>query len=155
MNGLGLDIAALTKGVFAFPSTAVTAGGSGDATLITGVSLDISALAQRPRSVNFVIPFKFTLAAAETVDLACSIETSPDDTNWTVETSTEINATLTGAAGGSTNTGCAEIGCNLTRAGVKYVRVKCTPDCSAKGTDAGVVGAAVAVFGGQNVLPTT
>ena len=57
------DLKAVTLAAHALAVTAATAGGSGIATEVNGVTLDTAALSARPNSVLFVVDAKATLAA--------------------------------------------------------------------------------------------
>ena len=155
MDAFGCDIASQILLKHALAETNATAAGSGDATLITGSTLDLTALAQRPRSVCFAIPCEATLAATKTLVVTGSIETSADGSNWDVEVATATLLTLTGQTGGSTEKGFAKVGCTLAKKDVKYVRVKATPDLNASGTDTAKIGAGVAIFGGLDSYPSS
>lgn len=153
MNQLG-DIGARLLAKYASASTSVTAGGSGDAALITGASIDLTTLASRPNSVSFMAAVTATLTEAATLTVTGSIEVSADGTNFYALVATKTILTLTGGTGGSTETGVAKIDAydlarNVPTVGtpIRYVRVKLTPDASATKTDTAVVGAAVGVFG--------
>jgi len=130
--------------VFALTSTAVTAGGSGDATEITGATITLATQSRRVASVEFEIPVRAVLAATATITIVGKIETSPDNSTWTA---------LAGGAGGSTETGVARIGCDLLQNNYQYVRVKVTPDMSAANTDTAVVGAGVVILASSDQQP--
>lgn len=139
--------------VFALQSTSVTAGGTGDATEITGATINLASQSRRVASVDFEIPVRAVLAAAATCTVVGKIETSPDGTNWTALATNATLLTLTGGSGGTTETGVARIGCDLLQNNYAYVRVKVTPDCSAANTDTAVVGAGVAILASSDQQP--
>jgi hypothetical protein len=149
------NIGAMIKAVRAAANTAVTAGGAGDNTVVTGVTIDRSAL-NLPLSAVFAIPWTTTLAAAATLTLknvviehGAASNMSDAATFATLEdgTGTVIQA---GGAGG-TFSDCKEYDVDLQGA-KQYVRIKFTPDLSAANTDTAAL-AAVAVFGGSQILP--
>lgn len=139
--------------VFALTSTNATAGGSGDNTLITGATINLASQTRRVASVDFEIPCRAVLAATATLTVIGQIETSPDGTTWTALATNVTLLTLTGGAGGSTETGVARIGCDVLQNNYAYVRVKVTPDLSAANTDTAVIGAGVAVLASSDQQP--
>ena len=153
MHGLATDIVKELLFRRATPYTAVTAGGAGDAAAITGVVFDLTALPTRPRSVAFAIPCEATLAATKKLELTAKIEVSADNSNWSDVAAAAIILTLTGGAGGSTEVGCAQIGCRLDKSGIRYVKLTLTPDLTATGTDTAKISGATAVFGGLQRTP--
>ena len=157
MSSLGKNIAGEIGAAYALASTAVTAGGAGDATLITGTTIDTSSALVSPslygknfNSVAFVIAATATLAAGKAIAITALIEDSADGSSWAtlVASSTIVNAT---SAAGGTVTVTGKVGVALDQAR-KYIRVKATPDLSATSVDTAVV-FGVAVFGGPDILP--
>lgn len=133
-------------------NTAVTAGGTGDNTAVTGVTIDRAALGW-PQSCVFAIPYTTTLAATATLTLVATAQGSENSDMSSASTIGSFASAVvaTGPAGGGTVTGTVEIDVNLSGAG-RYVRVNFTPDLSAANTDTAAL-SAVAVFGGQIRLP--
>lgn len=132
---------------------AVTAGGAGDNTAVTGVIIDRAALGF-PQSCVAVIPFTTTLGATNTLSLAATVQ-SGEAANLSDATTLASRANgviATGPAGGGTVTGEIEIDVNLSGAG-RYVRLNFTPDLSAANTDTASLGSAVFAFGGAIRLP--
>jgi hypothetical protein len=133
-------------------NTAVTAGGGGDNTAVTGVIIDRYAIGN-PQSCVVAIPFTTTLAAAATLSLAYTVQ-SGEAANLS-DAATLVSATSavisTGGSGGTTNTGTFEVNVSLRGAG-RYVRVNFTPDLSAGSTDTAALSAVIA-FGGADRLP--
>lgn len=147
------DVRSSLLAVFAMPSTSLTAGGSGDATEVVGPSISIAALAKRPTSVVFDIPCRATLGATNTLVVVGKIEQSVDGSTWTDVTASATLLTLTGGAGGTTESGVARVGADLIRANCNFVRVRATPDLNRANTDVAVMGAGVAEFGGLDEEP--
>lgn len=139
--------------VFALASTAVTAGGSGDATEIVGATIDLAAQPRRVSSVEFEIPVRAVLGATQTCIVQGKIETSPDNSTWTAIASNVTLLTLTGGSGGTTEVGVARIGCDLIQSDYQYVRVKVTPDLNRANTDTAVVGGGVAILASSDQQP--
>ena len=135
----------------AVPNTALTAGGSGDDTEVTGVTIDRATIGM-PKSAVVAIPFTATLGEDETLAVTYTVQEG-DAANLS-DAATLASGTLTaatGGTGGSTETGCLEI--DITpAAGGRYTRVNVTPDLSASGTDTAAI-SGVVVFGGMDRVP--
>jgi hypothetical protein len=146
------NIAALIAVKNAAGPAAMTAGGAGDNTLVTGIIIDRAALGW-PQSAELVIPFTATLAASATLSVAVTLQHSDaSDMSGAGTFDSIANAAVaTGPAGGGTVVG--ETVKAVSLAGAKrYLRLNFTPDLSAAGTDTARVGAILA-FGGNNRLP--
>jgi hypothetical protein len=129
--------------------SALTAGGSGDNVLVKGVALDRTALGNALSCVVQVAT-RAVLAATATLSVGgCRLQhgNTPVDGDF-VDFATVTVASLTGASGGSTETGLSLGEIDLTMAR-RYVRLVYTPDLSASGTDTAQV-AALVVFAGQD-----
>lgn len=133
-------------------NTAITAGGGGDSTLVTGVIIDRAAFGW-PESAVFAIPFTTTLAAAATLTVTPVIQegnaANLSDAANLVAPGAQVVAT--GPVGGGTVTGEYDLNVSLRGAG-RYVRCNFTPDLSAGATDTAAL-SAVLVTGGANRLP--
>lgn len=157
MASLGKDIAGSIGALYAAASTAVTAGGSGDATEVTGVTINTAALQTAPaiygkdfNSIAFVIAGTTTLADTKALTVTALIEDSADGSTWATKVASSTIVSIT--ASGATTTGFAgKVGVDLT-ACRQYVRVKFTPNLTATSTDTATV-FGVAVLGGGNELP--
>ena len=147
------SIISMLSSLFALVSTSVTAGGSGDATEITGASINIATLSRRPASVVFEVPVRAVLGATQTCVVVGRIQTSIDGTTWVNVAANATLLTLTGGSGGTTETGMARVGCDLLRKDANFVRCMMTPDLNRANTDTAVVGGGVAVFGGLDQEP--
>jgi hypothetical protein len=149
MKSHGKDLKAQTHSVFARISTgSITAAGAGDNTEITGDTINIQTLPNRPASVVFEIPVVAVLGATQTCIVTGLIEKSVDGTTWTTMLASATLLTLLGGSGGTTEKGVARMGADLIESNANYVRFKATPDLNRAGTDTMTVGAAVAIFGG-------
>lgn len=145
------NIKAFTQSKFALVSTSITAAGAGDATEIDGVSIEIAAMTKRPSSVVFEIPCRAVLAATKTLVVIGNLQESEDGSVWTDIPGTSATLlTLTGDTGGSTETGTARMGCDVVRKDITHIRCQVTPDLNNTATDTAVIGAGVAVFGGND-----
>ncbi len=147
------DVRSFLHAVFALASTSLTAGGSGDATEVVGSSINLQTLPKRPTSVVFDIPCRAVLGATNTLVVVGKIEQSVDGSTWTDVTASATLLTLTGGAGGTTESGVARVGADLIRANCNFVRVRATPDLNRANTDTAVMGAGVAEFGGLDEEP--
>ncbi len=113
-------------------ANAVTAGGSGDATQVTGITIDRMSAFQNgsmPGSAVFAVVGETTLASSQTLTIAYTIEHSSDNSTWSTYQS--ATAATVATATGDVN---FEIAVDLNSAH-RYVRLKYTPDLSASGTD--------------------
>jgi len=120
------QIGDIVKVMLAVPNTALTAGGSGDDTEVTGAVVDRAAIGM-PQSAVLAIPFTAALADGGTLSVAYTVQEG-DAANLS-DAATLANGTLTaatGASGGSTETGCLEIDLKPA-AGGRYMRVAVTP----------------------------
>ncbi|HDZ82801.1 MAG TPA: hypothetical protein ENH56_16420 [Roseobacter sp.] len=146
------NIGALIAVMGASANAAATAGGAGDATAVTGVIFDRTAIGN-PQSGVVAIPFSATLAAAETLSIGYSVQSgNADDLVDASPLKSAASAVVaTGPVGGGTVTGTFEIDLSLAGAG-RYVRLTFTPDLSAATTDTAAL-SSVMVFGGFDRLP--
>lgn len=136
----------------AIPVTRLTAGGTGDATKITGVIIDRAALGW-PQSAVVLYAGTATLAAAATLSLTREILSSAASNMASPDTlhAAEAAVVATGPGGGGTVHFEIEQNLNLSGAG-RYVQVNPTPDLSAANTDIAQVSVTL-VLGGANRLP--
>lgn len=171
---IGKDLADMTISVAASAHVAATAGGSGDNTAVTGLTIDREALTPygagpsysnaAPIGAIFLVHYEAALGAGNTLTLkAALVQDSADGTNWsTIYDQTGATAPVppawpaagvvdTGATGGSTQRGCVAFGTDIQRAR-RYVRFEFTPDLSATTTDTANL-AAVAVLSGYGEVP--
>lgn len=144
------DLAAEVHPVYAAAYATATAAGTGDNTATEGASIDPAALPCRFESVAFLLAATATLAATKTLTVSAKIEHYVDGA-WADLVAATTVLTLTGAAGGSTETGAGKIGVSLEYA-EGPVRVSFTPNLSATATDTAAV-QVLAVFGGAERMP--
>lgn len=130
--------------------SSAVAGGTGDATQVTGIVLDRLGFGTTGMANTAVISLVYTtvLSAAKTLSLAYTIQTSEDESIWT---------TLAGAASAVVATGAGTVSGQLNipvdlAPGGRYVRVLYTPDLSDTSTDTSET-VAVGFFAGFDVLP--
>lgn len=132
-----------------------TAGGTGDATSVTGASLDrVGAFSgSLPDSALISVLFEATLASGATLSVQYDLQSSPDNSTWTdYQTGTYVVA-ATGASGGSVVKGEFNVQVNLRNA-ARYLRFIYSPKCSSTGTDT-TYSDGVGFFGGGDRLPST
>lgn len=125
-----------------------TAGGTGDATKVTGEAVDLLGF----KSGVLAIAYTTTLAAGKKLSFAVEREGSAD--NSTFATAVEIQASTQAAtsAAGGTVTGVVEIDLNFDPL-KRYQKFNITPDLDATGTDT-CAWRAIVICGGKDVNPT-
>lgn len=135
-TALGRDNAAYLTPVFAAAEYDLTAGaGSGDSEQTLATVDRLTAFDNvRHASATAIVMATATLAATETLTITGIWEHSADNSTWAEIGTDETLLTLTGGAGGSTETGTGKLNINLAEAD-QYVRFKQTSDLSASGTD--------------------
>lgn len=113
-----------------------TAGGSGDATTVTGLSIDRAGFGNGslPMSALASVDFEATIASGATLSIGYAVQDSADNSTWADYQTATYTTASTGASGGSTNKGVFNVHVNLTSAR-RYVRFNYNPDLSASGTD--------------------
>lgn len=124
----------------------ITAGGTGDNTALTGASIDRLGYG----SASFVIAYKTTLAASETLSFAAEYQLSSDGSSWDTAVSLQ-GATVARTGAVTAGHGVVKFDVNLEGA-KRYVRFNFTPNLSASGTDTAVV-YGTAILGGADLLP--
>ena len=145
IENIGGKIAVVRAGA----NTAVTAGGAGDNTAVTGEIIDRAALGW-PQSCVVAVPFSAVLAASQTLSLAITLQ-SGEAANLSDAATFASRPNGVVATGAGTRTGTVELDVNLSGAG-RYVRANFTPDLSASGTDTAALSAVIA-FGGAIRVP--
>jgi len=132
-----------------------TAGGSGDGTTVTGLTIDrIGAFSGNlPRTALVGVLFEATLGSGATLSVGYAVQSSPDNSTWTDYQTGTYAVAGTGASGGSVVKGQFNVAVDLNNA-ARYVRFNYNPKCSAANTDTTYSDAA-GFFGGQDTLPST
>lgn len=146
------NIGALIAVARAAANTAVTAGGGGDNSAVTGAIIDRASYGM-PQSAVLAIPYTATLGAGETLSIAYTIQegqTANLSDAATLKTAASA-VVVTGPSGGGTVTGVFEVDVDLGPAG-QYVRANFTPDLSRANTDTAAL-SAVLVLGGMDRVP--
>lgn len=132
-------------------SSSAVAAGTGDATAVTGATIDrLSSSVLAYESAKVVYSYKTSLTASQTLSLAVEYQTSADGSSWDTAVPMMASTVLkTGALTASVG----QMAWNVDMTGFKrYVRFNFTPDLSHSATDV-VVGALTAIVGGSNVQP--
>lgn len=132
-----------------------TAAGTGDATSITGITIDRLGFGSGapPQSALFGVLYEATLASGATLSIGYSVQDSADGTNFSDFQTATYAVASTGASGGSTNKGSFNVQVDLTNAR-RYVRFNYNPDLSATGTDTSYSDG-VGFFAGSPTLPAS
>lgn len=132
--------------------TSLTAGGTGDATTVTGTTIDKYGFdgGGLPGALAAGIAFEATLTSGETLSLGWTVQHSADGSDWS-DLATGSETVATGTSTTTTFSDVAEIGVDLAPA-ERYVRLNFTPDLSADGTDTATAVAA-GFFAGFDRLP--
>jgi hypothetical protein len=148
-----LDIASLVKSVTAVKSSALTAAGSGDATTVTGITIDRLSFSGSdvPLTAQFIAAFDATLASGSSLSVGITVQDSADSASWSAYATLASAIIATGPSGGGEVYGQATLGVSL-RSARQYVRMLFTPDLSRAGTDT-AVGMGVAVLSGFDEVP--
>jgi hypothetical protein len=112
------------------------AGGSGDATSITGLSIDRAGFGNGslPLSALVSVDYEGTLASGKTLSVGYAVQDSADNSTWADYQTATSAVVSTGASGGSVNKGQFNVQVNLTSAR-RYVRFNYMPTCSNTQTD--------------------
>ena len=150
---LARNVGALIDLVRAGAASTATAGGAGDATAVTGVGIDRMGFGsgQFPQGGSLAfsalvgIAFTATLAAGKALNMALTVNHSPDNATWTplqVFPSTQFAF----SAAGGTVLGVANFQVSLTSA-QRYVQFVWTPDLTAASIDTASIFPMVALGG--------
>lgn len=125
-----------------------TAGGSGDTTTVTGLTIDRQGFStgSMPRSALFSVIYEATLQSGKTLSLGYAVQDSADGSNWSDYQTATYAVVSTGGSGGSTNKGQFNVAADLNGAR-RYTRFNYNPKCSATATDTTYSDAVVVVAG--------
>lgn len=133
-------------------NTAVTAGGSGDATQVDSAWIDRLPADCGPfHSAKIIISYTATLAAAATLAFAAQFRDATDGSgtgaaNYLAAIGSTVVAT--GPTGGGTVTGTVELDVDLVAAR-EFFQARITPDLSAANTDTAAFSVVAVLFGGR------
>lgn len=148
------DIAALGSLVRLAVASAATAAGSGDATTVTGVSVDrfSAGNGSLPLEAAMGVIYEATLASGATLRIGYAIQDSADNSAFAdYQTATYVTV-ATGPSGGGAVSGIFDLGSVNLGSARRYFRLNYMPDLSAGGTDTAVF-RAVGFITGFDRLP--
>ena len=133
----------------------ITAGGTGDATEVNGVTVDRNALTQgRGQSAVLAILIKGTVASGKIATVTANFQDSANDSDWT-DYGTALGSTvLLNAAGAALTASSAVTKLSVSLASARrYIRAQVMCDMDATGTDTALI-SSVIIIGGQSQLPS-
>jgi hypothetical protein len=113
-----------------------TAGGAGQATTVTGLTIDRKGFStgSLPRSADLGVLYEATLQSGATLSLGYDVQHAPDGATWTdFQTATYVTV-ATGPSGGGVVKGDFNVAVDLGMA-QRYVRFNYNPSLSSTGTD--------------------
>ena len=128
-------------------AASATAGGTGDATEVSGGWID----RQNFLSAKLIINYKATLADTETISVAANLQdASSSGGTGAADYGTALASTVQATSdGGTAETGVVELDFDLSGA-KQYIQAQFTPDLSASGTDTAIVSAVLVLAGNDN-----
>ena len=127
--------------------TVITAAGTGDATAVTGQSIDRLDY----DSAVLVIGWVAALADTKSLKLAVEYQESSDNSSWDTAVALQASAAVATSSGGTVEKGVTVFDLPL-KARKRYIRFNFTPDLTASGTDTASL-MAIAFLGGKRVTP--
>lgn len=129
------NVAALGALIRATVAASATAGGSGDATTVTGVTIDrFNSTGGLAQSAEFGVPYEATLASGATLSIGYAVQDSADGSTWADYQTATYAVVATGPSGGGAVAGLLSIPCDLSSAR-RYTRLNFIPNLSAANTD--------------------
>jgi hypothetical protein len=134
-------------------AASAVAAGAGDATTVTGATIDRFALGggSLAGSLAAGVVFDTTLATGKTLSIGYAVQDSADGANWADYQTATYAVVATGSTGASVIAGEAEFDIGLGSAR-RFVRFNHNPDLSATQTDTALTRAA-GFFAGFDRLP--
>lgn len=129
------DVAALGALLrLSLASTAVAAG-SGDATTVTGITIDRFGASSPMGVVNAGVAYEATLASGATLSIGYAMQDSADGTNFADYQTATYAVAATGPSGGGQVAGVFDLSSVNLSSARRYFRLNYRPDLSAAGTD--------------------
>jgi hypothetical protein len=140
-TSLGRDIISHNVRAMALNDTSLTAAGTGDNTLATGLAIDQMAYSM-PESIMFVVAATAVLAATKTLTVAMKIQDSDDGSTWADLVTANLGqgsnnsagSFVLTAVGSATYSGIGTVGVSMEYCR-RYVRLAVTPDLNNTATD--------------------
>jgi len=131
------DVASLGAILRLSAAASATAGGTGDATTVTGVTVDRFSIGNgsMPLSANMGVAYEAVLASGATLSIGYAVQDSADGTTFADYQTATYAVVATGPSGGGTKTGVFDIGSVNLSSARRYVRLNYIPDLSAANTD--------------------
>lgn len=129
------DVAALGLLLRLSTGASATAGGTGDATSVTGLTIDRFANGSPMGVMDAGVAYEATLASGATLSIGSAVQDSADGTNWSDYQTAAAVVAATGPSGGGAVGGMFDLGSINLSSARRYVRVNIKPDLSATGTD--------------------
>ena len=146
------NIGSFIRAAAGLGASSITAGGAGDNTAITGLTLDRHQFDQLLLSAAFVVQINPTFGVGESAAASCVFEDSADGSSWeTYDAGPPSAAVQTLSTDGAQ---AVVFKCQLGGAR-RYIRAKPLFNMSASGTDTLAVLGGVWVVGGSDELPIT
>lgn len=128
----------------------ITAAGTGDATKVTGQSIDLLRKTNGG-SGTLVTGGLTALTAAATLTIAVELQESADNSTWDTAEVVQAATTAATSAGGGNVHFVVQNGI-LLKSRKRYIRFNITPNLSAGATDTALF-SSVFVIGGDDILP--
>jgi len=126
----------------------ITAAGTGDATKVTGQSIDLLGKTSGGSGI-LVVSGVAALTAAKTLSIAVELQESSDNSSW--DTAEVVEAATVVASATGNNQFVRSYGI-LLKSRKRYIRFNVTPDLSHSGTDTATFSSCL-VIAGDDVLP--
>jgi hypothetical protein len=127
----------------------IVAAGAGDATAVTGKSIDRMDF----DSCVFVCVWAAALADTKSLKLAMEYQESADGSSWDTAVALQASSIVATSAGGTTEYGTTSFDLSL-KSKKRYIRLNFTPDLTASGTDTAAVLGAI-ILGGKRTEPVS
>jgi len=131
------DVASLGTPLRLSAAGSQTAGGAGDATTVTGVTVDRFSIGNgsMPLVANMAVAYEATLASGATLSIGYAVQDSADGSTWADYQTATYAVVATGPSGGGAKNGVFDLGSVNLSSARRYVRLNYNPDLSASGTD--------------------
>jgi len=131
------DVASLGALLRLGNGSSATAGGTGDATSVTGATIDRFSIGNgsMPNVANVGVIYDAVLASGATLSIGYAVQDSGDGATWADYQTATYAVVATGPSGGGTKTGVFDIGSVNLSSARRYVRLNYMPDLSAANTD--------------------
>lgn len=148
------DVASLGSLLRLSAAATATAGGTGDATTVTGATVDRFGVVPGsfPNVMNAGVVYEAVLASGATLSIGYAIQDSADGTTFSDYQTATAAVVATGPSGGGTKSGVFDLGSINLSSARRYIRLNFYPDLSAANTDTAAF-RAVGFSAGYDRLP--